>query len=301
MKSVGSLFAIILLALPATSGAVTLDAISQSREVEIAIQVRTDICPFPTQPPNGCDDWTNPPTSTTVDDYADVESAPGFGTFDAIANEPTFERTRAAQTSSISPTALVASGSWWGEAGVSLTPFGPPLQFLQVTESHVAQNHYEVTFELSGMVGFSLAGDLGLSEAIYENVDTAEISLVGPGGELIASLVLPDDGDCSLYNIPHYCLATVAKGGFLAPGVYTLRASGYSRSASWIGSTLPYEDWGAGSFNVELLLTAPAVPALPPGGAALLGGGLVAAFGVVRLRFVHACTAHADRDERPDC
>jgi hypothetical protein len=277
MARVAEFLAIALLALPAASGAVSLDPISQDREVAVEIQVRTDTCPPPSEPPNGCYEPGNPPTSTAFDDYADIESAPDFGPFVATAMDPAFSDTSTWQSSSISPSALLASGTWASWADASLSFIGPPLELLQVTERHVNQNRYEVTFELSQTAAFSLTGALEL--LVWGEVGNASIELVGPGGTRVTGIDLDlDSVECYL-NLGEVCEASLSESGLLAPGVYTLRAFGGSVAQSFIGS---HSDGSEGSFDVELLIEPPPVPALPPGGAVLLGGALVAAVGAAR-------------------
>jgi hypothetical protein len=276
------LLAIVLLSLPAASGAVTLDPISQDRRVDVAIQVKTMVCPYPEYPPiASCDE----PISTTYEDFSDADSALDFGAFDATAQVPEFP-TFAAQESSISPVSLTATGTWSGWADASFTwTIVPPdeIQLIHVTESHVTETHYEVTFELTRTVAFSLTGGLVIDTTAFGGDDNAAIELIGPGATPVAGIDFWAWRDCD-FTGSNVCSTEVllSEAGELAPGVYTLRARGRAFADSSIGSGgFPYEDIVSGSFTVELLI-APPVPALPPGGAVLLGSALVAALGAVR-------------------
>jgi hypothetical protein len=262
---------------------VTLDPISQDRRVDVAIQVVSKVCPYPEDFPLG---YCGDPISTTYEDYADADSALDFEAFDATAQVPEFTGTSATQDSSISPVSLAATGTWNGWADASCTMvFGPPngIQFIHVTESHVTETHYEVTFELTRTVSFSLTGGLVVDTTYFGGEDNAGISLIGPGATPVAGIDFWTWRDCD-FTSENTCSKEVvlSEDGELAPGVYTLRAWGNASAGSFIASGC----WGvydsvSGSFTVELLI-APPVPALPPGGAVLLGGALVAALGAAR-------------------
>jgi hypothetical protein len=292
MERAAQLLAIALLALPAASGAVTLNPISQNREVAIEIQVRTDTCWFPEYPPTvGCDDVWNPPTSTTLDDYADSESAPDFGPFVATAMDPNFSDTSTWQSSTISPTGLAASGIWQGFADGSMSFIGPPIQLLQVTEHHITENRYAVSFELSRAASFSLTGALSVVWGFGNN--NASIELVGPGPTPVAGIELQVHRDCDWNVLNYVCRASLSQNGLLAPGVYTLSVFGRTTAQSYI--VLHPETEGAfGNFDVEFLIAPPAVPVLPPGGAVFLGAALVAAVAAARR-----LPAHRGPERRP--
>ena len=276
------LLAIALLSLPAASGAVNLEPISQDRRVDVAIQVETKVCPIPEDPPiASCDE----PISTTYEDFADADSALDFGAFDATARVPEFS-TFAAQDSSISPVSLTATGTWGGWADASFTwIIVPPneIQLVHVTESHLTETHYEVTFELTRTVAFSLTGGLVINTTAFGGDDTAAIALIGPGATPVAGIDFSAWRDCD-FTGNNLCPTEVllSEVGQLVPGVYTLRASARALAGSFIsGGGYGVGDSDSGSFTVELLIEQP-VSALPPGGVVLLGGALVAALGAVR-------------------
>jgi hypothetical protein len=207
------------LALPAASGAVTLSPVSQDREVSVEIRVTTETCPPPSEPPFGC----FPPTSTTIDDYSDSDSAPDFGSFTATATDPSFTSTESWQSSSISPLALLASGTWNSHAESSVTFIGPPIEMVLVTEHHVSQNRYEVSFELNQTAAFSLTGALAL--LMFGDDANASIDLVGPGETPVTGIDLQlGSGECDWANQGEMCEASLSESGLLAPGIYTLRA-----------------------------------------------------------------------------
>lgn len=281
MLRITAFLAMALLALPAASGAVTLSPISQDREVAIEIRVTTETCAFPPYPPVGCYEPGNPPTSSTFVDYSDSDSAPDFGAFTATAMDPGFALTESWQDSSISPLALLASGTWGSAADASVTIIpGPPIELLHVTERHVTENRYEVTFELSQTAAFSLSGALEI--LVWGEAGNASIELVGPGGTPVTGIELElYSGECDL-DFGEVCEAALSEGGLLAPGVYTLRAYGHSVAHNTGDGSSEPGDATIGSFDVELVIDATPVPALPPGGAVLLGSGLLAAFGALR-------------------
>jgi len=286
MLQIAVFFAMVWLALPAASGAVTLSTVSQDREVSVAIQVRTDVCPAPEDPPIArCDT----PLSTTIEDYADAESAPDFGDFSATAAHPDFPLTQAIQNSSISATALTVGGSWDSHADASFDYIIVPpseIQFIHVTEGHTVESRYEVSFELDRKAAFSLTGGIQLDTTAWGEDDTSEIALLGPGATAVASVDVDREGDCD-FSSENTCSlqASISQSGQLGPGIYTLRAYGHAEVWSYImsGGT-PLSTGSHGSFDVALLIDEIPVPALPPGGAVLLAGGLLAAFGALRRR-----------------
>jgi len=143
--------------------------------------------------------------------------------------------------------------------------------------------HYEVTFELTRTVAFSLTGGLVVDTTAFAGDDNAAIELIGPGATPVAGIDFSAWRDCD-FTGSNVCSTEMllSEAGELAPGVYTLRAWGSAFAGSFISSGgMGIEDIVSGSFTVELLI-APPVPALPPGGAVLLGGALVAALGAVR-------------------
>ena len=285
------LLAIALLSLPAVSGAVTLDPISQDRRVDVAVQVETKACPPPELPPlTSCPD----PIYITYEDFADADSAIDFGPFDATALAPGSHVT---QVSSISRVSLVATGTWSSYADASFNYIIVPpanLQFMHVTEDHLTASHYEVTFELTRTVAFSLTGSLFVNSTNFGGNDNAAIALIGPGSTPVAGIDIWILRDCDfLVNWTCTKEVTLSEVGQLAPGTYTLRASGRALAASGMAGSSAISDSDSGSFTVALLIEPPPVPALPPGGALLLGGALVAALGAVRRSRARPGSRHA--------
>jgi hypothetical protein len=277
---------IALACLPAASRAVSLDPISQDRAVEIDIRVRTDVCAPPEEPGEICD----PPLSRTFDDFADAESAPTFGVFSATAADPSFPFTNAIQDSSISATTLAATGSWLSFANASFYHYTVPppdlIHTVHITENHTVESRYEVAFELKRIVAFSLTGEIQLTASPFGGNDNAAIALVGPGANMVASIDIDMHRDCD-FNINVFCSpqVSISQSGQLGPGVYTLRAYGRAAAASFLSGAMlgnPVTDGDQGSFEVQLIIEAPPVPALPPGGAVLLGGGMLASLGAAR-------------------
>src|SRR5262245_15917501 len=89
-------------------GALALTPVSQQREVSLAIERETWVCPLNVQFPH-C--TGGPSTEITIENFSDAESAPDFADFTATASVPGFAVSQADLVSTIGPSALTAQGS----------------------------------------------------------------------------------------------------------------------------------------------------------------------------------------------
>lgn len=246
--------ALLFALLPA--GAQALTPISQQREVSLAIERETRVCPinfdFPPCPPG-------PPSQITIENFADAETAPDLADFTATASVPGFA-SQASLVTTTSASALVAEGSRTGVA-----PFGsivdlPGGTITDIYQEHVTSSRYEMSFELTEATSYSLEGTLDLYTFFFDLDEDASLSLIGPGGQVVASLDLVAERDCDLGEPECFLNGSVSESGVLQPGIYTLAAATNGRA----DKIYRYGDSDSGSFAVSLDLSPPAVPLLPP-------------------------------------
>ena len=252
--------ALLVALLPAVAPALT--PISQQREVSLAIERETRVCPinfqFPPCPPG-------PPSQITIENFDDAEAAPDLWDWSATASVPGF----ASQVSLVSTTSastLVAEGSRTG-----IAPFGGDIDLeagtlTDILQEHVTSSRYEMSFELTEVTSYSLEGTLELY-TVFSPYDDASLSLIGPRGQVVASLDLDALRDCELGELECSLNGSVSESGVLQPGIYTLAAATNGRA----DKIYRYGDSDSGSFAVSLELSPPAVPLLPPALLPLLG------------------------------
>jgi hypothetical protein len=259
--------ALLVALLPA--GAQALTPISQQREVSIAIERETRVCPLNLQFPH-C--TTGPQTEITIENFSDSEAAPDLADFTATASVPGFAESSSDLVSTLGTSALTAEGS-----RTAWAPFGggvdlPNGILTEIFEDHVTSSRYEVTFELTEATSYALEGTLEIYTNVYSAAaDDASLSLTGPGGQVIASLDLLGERDCVPPEIDCTLSASLSETGVLAAGTYTLAAATHGR-AKTLGHS---PDSDSGSFALSLELSAPAVPLLPPAALPLLGAALL--------------------------
>jgi hypothetical protein len=205
--------------------------------------------------------------------FEDVQSAPDFSPFSAVADDIAPGDGIATQDSQIEPDSLHATGSVASSAEA-----GAPNSLIEVD----AESIFDVTFDVATHGPFELSGQLDLTAVGCDGATIASIALWGPGG--VIAQVNESLGE---YGAPFTCgegcqeSVPISASGVMAPGTYRLRASvtANTREIETPSDMCPGVDV-TGAYAVDLVRTPPQVPALP----AAWGGVLAAALALAARR-----------------
>ena len=203
-----------LLAAPAA--AFTL--LAQEREVAVAIERRTLVCPINFQFPP-CP--FGPPSQITIENFSDSETAPDLSDFSATASVASFPSSHATLTSTAGASSLEAHGSRSAYAQFGGSFSFPNGTITNIYQTHDTQSRYEMSFELTEPTGYTLNGSLHVVASWFTPVDeVASLVLTGPAG-VVASLDLDGARDCEFTGEVIDCVLddSVAQSGILEPGV----------------------------------------------------------------------------------
>ncbi len=198
----------------------------------------------------------------TEDDEA---SAPGFEPFD---EEVSVTYATANQISRIGPFGISASGE--NDLAAVFVVQEDPL-FIQ-SGSADASTTFRVSFEIDEATPYELEASFETGELSY-GAGVTWVSLTGPGEIVVFSL----DTSPPRCGMENWCSGSEATSGVLLAGTYLLEAgtSGWALADAY---TL-HDGYGYASYSVALTIPAElaaSVPALSPGGLALLALTLAA-------------------------